>query len=396
MRSIAIIVGINNYPEPTGQGELFGTVADACDFAEWALDTTGGNVAPDDLYFWTYPWANPEPGKLRDYLNGVLPEQANGRPPMWDHQINGRAVPEETRPPTAGEIIYTIERAGRDAFKQTIPGAGGERLRALVFLAGHGLRAVPATSLQEETCFVAADFRPEAGNQAPGLVPCESLKLSLLNRRFDEAIMFLDCCRVRTSKLRMKAVSLADQDGEKDGSWSLAFAAQNEKPAFETLTAPIRGAFSATLMTGLRSVREGDQHILSAGRLRTYVRENISRHTDTGQMPNVTFMPDDDIGPIIVTGAVAGAPATPAPLPAAPPFLSPGPVVNLAALPPGTQVVLKDGDGVPVTGVDLLEAGPDPVQLPELTARLYSLEVVGDSNRFQVFRHPTTETVVVR
>lgn len=384
MRSIAIVVGINEYPEFTYQPELHGTVADACDFAEWALDGAGGGVAPEDLYFWTHPWPQPGPGALRDYLDGDLP--------TWQHEVLGRAAQDQARPPVAREIIYTIERAGREGFEAAIGGPPAP-MRALVFLAGHGLRAVPFGGLAEETCFVAADFRPDGSSLAPGLVPSESLRRSLLNHRFDEVVMFLDCCRVQTSKLRMQAVSLADQDGEKVLPWSLALAAQVDKPAYETTADPVRGAFSATLMTGLRSCREGPAHELTAAGMRDYVRQNISTHTDTGQMPHVTFQPDD-VGPVIVAGAVADGVPAPAAAPIAP-TLIPGPMAVLADLPPGTELVLKDGDG-PVDGAGPIIAGPDPVQLPALPPGLYTLEVVGQPEHYQDFRHPGREQVIVR
>ncbi len=378
MRSFAIIVGINAYPSPTGQEPLAGAVADACDFAEWALDPAGGNVAPADLFFWTYPWAEPTPGRLRDYLNG--------NPPTWDHEIFDRAPPDQTRPPVAREIVYTIERAGRESLPN--PGQAADPRRAYVFLAGHGLRAIPYGALTEETCFLAADFRPMSSNLAAGLVACESLRWSLLNRRFDDAIFFLDCCRLKTSKLTMKAVPLADQAGDKVLPFAMAFAAQDNEPAFETTTEPIRGAFSATLMAGLRSCREGDEPALTTARLREYVITNISTHTTTGQRPNVFFRPDDDHGPVIVKGGIAPAPAAAA-------QLQPGPLAILDALLAGTQVVLKDGQGNPVAGFPLLEAGHGPIALPPLPDGLYSLEVVDDRSRFEMFRHPGKEVVRV-
>ncbi|MGL3111670.1 hypothetical protein [Bradyrhizobium sp. BR 1432] len=43
MNACALVVGINNYQKP-GIPTLFGAVADAADFADWALDPAGGNV----------------------------------------------------------------------------------------------------------------------------------------------------------------------------------------------------------------------------------------------------------------------------------------------------------------------------------------------------------------
>ena len=53
MQSWAIIVGINEYPPTAGLRVLHGAVADAVDFADWALDPRGGAVDPAHLFLWT-------------------------------------------------------------------------------------------------------------------------------------------------------------------------------------------------------------------------------------------------------------------------------------------------------------------------------------------------------
>lgn len=398
-RTFAIVVGINRYPKFTGQNPLKGAVRDACDFAEWALDDAGGKVAPGDLYFWTHPWAQPEEGanpiadelpdlgdlpNLSDYLSGEIPQ--------WFHEFDDLASPDRTRPPAAREIIYTIQMAGRAAFRSRTFEAGPQS-RVLVFLAGHGVRATPSGSLNGETCFVAADFRPTGNDLAAGLVPCESLRTALLNDRFNEAHLFLDCCRVTTSKLDMKAVQLADNSKDSYAlPWTLAFAAGVMQPAYETDADPKRGAFTITLMDGLRTCREGPVHELTAERLRGFVLDNIATHTGRGQKPHVTFQPDP-VGPVVVAGAVAAPPAPPAPPQPEP--LVPGPVADLSALAPGTPMVLKDGSGQVVQVDDPIVAGAAPIQLPPLKVGLYVLEVAADAKRYALFRQPGTETIHV-
>ena len=46
IKSWALVVGINHYPERAGQTPLQGAVADAVDFADWALSDNGGAVSP--------------------------------------------------------------------------------------------------------------------------------------------------------------------------------------------------------------------------------------------------------------------------------------------------------------------------------------------------------------
>lgn len=378
MKTWAIVVGVNQYPALAGQQVLHGAVADACDFADWALDPAGGAVASENLRFWTFPAPAAPTARLSDYLGSTA--QA------WDNLQTDWAAPDVTRAPYAGEIVSTIERIGRQAKEDALENGDDETRRVYVFLAGHGLRARVFGQLAEETCFLAQDFRPNTSNLVPGLIACESLRRSLLNNRFDEAILFLDCCRLQTSRLSLTAQPVCDFNSEPMQPFGLAFAAQDGLPAYETTTAPVRGAFSKTLLEGLRNCREGPASELHTERLRRYVIDNIGANTAMVQVPNFTFKPDPS-GPLLVAGPplVAGGGVP----------LSVGPLVNLAALPVGTQVVLKGGDNLPVPGVAPLVAGPVLVPLPELADGLYSLEVVGDPARYAMFRQPRQEPIDV-
>jgi Caspase domain len=374
MKSWAIIVGINNYPPLAEQIELHGAVADACDFADWALDPAGGEVPAERLYFWTYPWPVAPNGLLQAYLAG--PQTP------WDSVMQDWAVPDQTRPPTATEIATTIERVGRDARNQAREDGDAEIRRVYVFLAGHGVRA-KNIERNEETCFLAGDYRPISGNMARGLVPCESLRKALLNNRFDEAILFTDCCRSQTARLTLIAQPVSDYAGDPIADWGIAFAAQDGQPAYETQTAPVRGAFSSALMEGLRTHRTGPANELHAEPLRDYVLANIGTFTTSGQVPNLTFRPDP-VGPLIVSGQVAGA----APVPD-------GPLLDVSALPAGTGLVLNGGDDKPIAGVGPFLVAGLTLQLPPLPASLYLIQVTDGSGRFKMFRQPATETVCV-
>lgn len=393
MRTYALVVGINRYPRFAEPPPLNGAVADACDFADWALDPDGGGVARKDLLFWAHPWPEAaQPGghdHIRPFLRGYLEDVSPDGPPVWDNILLGPAPADQGRPPVASEIVTTIEAVGRKHYVAKEFGGEAEASRVLVFLAGHGVRGTPVGALTEETCFVAHDFRSSGSDMATGLVACESLKRSLLSKRFDEALFFLDCCRVQTSKLDVQVSPLADPAGEGPSPWTLALAAQDYMPAYETTGAPIRGAFSSALMDGLRTCREVPGAHLSSGRLRTFVRDSIKNYTESGQNPRIEFRPDDDVGPIIVAGGGVAA-AAPAPVP-----LFPSPTVALDGLSPGTMLTLKNGP-LPVPGVGLIEAGPAPVALPQLAEGLYSLEVVGDSSTYTLFRIPGKDRIDVR
>lgn len=374
----AIVVGINQYPARAQQNPLNGAVADACDFAEWALDPTGGNVAPERLFFWTYPWPAPSPDRLGNYLAGPLPN--------WYHEQLGAAQPDPTRAPMAFEITTTIEDAGRAAYASDYGDNAAER-RVYVFLAGHGIRA-RTSERNEETCFLAGDFAPPKGNLTPGLIPCDSFRKALLHKRFSEAILFTDCCRSTTARSSLTARQVSDFDGEPILPWSIAFAAQDGEPAYETAAAPIRGAFSSALMRGLRTHRPGPLGDLHADPLRDYVQASIQDFTNSGQMPNLLYRPDPR-GPLIVPGRPAGGGVV-----VNTPNLD-GPSLDVSALALGTRLVLKGGDLQPVKGIGpFTVAGPSMV-LPSLPIGLYAVEVNDGSGRYTMFAQPSQGAIRV-
>lgn len=376
MENWAIVVGINRYPESAQQNELHGAVNDACDFADWVLDPAGGDVPRERLFFWTYPWPEPPPGRLADYLAGPQPN--------WHRHFVGEAPPDPARPPTAFEITATIENAGRAAHGSAY-GKVSARRRVFVFLAGHGIRA--RTDRNEETCFLAGDFAPPRGSLTPGLIPCDSFRRALLHRRFDEAILFTDCCRSATSRSSLFAQQVSDFDGEPVLPWSMAFAAQDGEPAYETATAPIRGAFSSALMRGLRTHRPGPLGDLHAVPLRDYVQASIPEFTDTGQIPNVLYRPDPR-GPLIVPGQAAGGVVVNG-------QDLDGPNLDVSALASGTVLVLKGGDLQPVPGMGPFTVTGPSMVLPPLPGGLYAVEINDGSGRYAMFAQPSKGAVRV-
>lgn len=376
MESWAIIVGINRYPDHTGQPELKGAVADACDFADWALDPAGGNVAPQRLFFWTHPWPADAEGRLSAYLASPLPQ--------WDHDEDDWAPPETERAPRAQQIVLTAERTGRKAYEDAYENGDQARRRIYVFLAGHGLRAAEVGDSNIQTCFVARNFRPRSSHTADGLIGCESFRKSLLNNRFDEVVMFLDCCRVDGTLLARSAIPICDRRNYRgDGIWSTGYASRDNTLAFETEHPPVRGVFSKTLLEGLRGHRDGSTNSLNAEQLNRYVLDNICFHTHRQQFPQFFYMPTDN--PLVLVNGVATV---------APKF-APGPAVHLDRLPPGTRVFLRDGRSAFVPGIGPLVAGNGPIQLPPLPDGLYSLEVVDNTDLHATFRQPRDKVVYV-
>ncbi|TIU88542.1 MAG: hypothetical protein E5W03_06030 [Mesorhizobium sp.] len=254
--------------------------------------------------------------------------------------------------------------------------------RVYVFLAGHGIRA-KTVDRSEETCFIAGDFRPIKSNLAAGLVPCDSFRRALLNDRFHEAILFTDCCRTQTARSALMAQPVSDYSGQPIAPHSIAYAAQDDMLAHETAQPPFRGAFSSALMRGLRTHRTGASSDLYAATLKQYVLDNIKDFTDTGQKPNMWFHPDGD-GPLIVRGA----PAVGGPIPTVR-------LIDVSALPNGTQLILNGGGNTPLPGIPpFVVAGPT-IETPPLAPGLYSIDVNDGSGRYTMFKHPSAEPVDV-
>lgn len=372
MANWAIIVGINVYPDASGQPALQGAVSDACDFAEWALDPAGGNVPTANLYFWVHPWP--------DQVGALLAAHLADAPPEWDHDDLDRAPVDRNRPPKAQEIVRTAERKGRELNEAAFGQPNPESQRILVFLAGHGLRAKERGDGELQTCFVARDFRPQDSQTAYGLIPCTSFRRSLRHKRFDEVVMFLDCCRNDyIGSSTMEALPICDSRDERQGKgWGQGNAAADNERAYETVNPPIRGAFSQTLMEGLRNSRDASG-VLSIAGLKTYVEDNIGKATVTGQSPQFRCEPES---PSMIIVAGGGPPRA-------------GPTVRFKGLAPGTRILLRDGNNRLVPGIGPLAAGPGPVVLPPLADGLYSLAADDGSGRERLFRYPKESDVEV-
>lgn len=378
MRSWAIVVGIDTYPGLSGQNPLQGAVADACDFAEWALDPQGGGVAHDDLYFWTRPWPQGQAGELGTYLANPLPQWFNR-----DAEPDMTAAPDQTRGPRAEEIVLTAQVIG-DRLRDAAYEPGAEPGRVFVFLAGHGLRTSVDGDNKIQTCFIAEDFRPAAGNKAAGLVPCDSFRRSLRNRRFEEVLLFLDCCRSDPQSLPIRAMPICDLTDDREATgWSIGHAAEDSGKAYETAGPQPRGAFTKTLTDGLRGWRDPSTQSLNVEQLDFFVRGNIASVTDSGQSPYFDFLPRN--APLLV---VTGVPTLAL-------AVKLGPLVRLDRLVGGESLELLFNGSQPVWQGGPYAAGSPPVQLPPLASGIYALRVVGDSNRERLFRQPTKAEIDV-
>jgi uncharacterized caspase-like protein len=343
----ALIVGINEYPDSTKLNPLKGAVADAVEFAEWALDPAGGAVDPAHMLFWTHPAPVAPSRALADWLPTA---------PAWP---TGPTDP--TRAPRATEIKQA-------AFDLALKGgpAGVERL--YVFFAGHGVQTSPRSyDDQPQTCLVAADY--SHAFPTDGIVPSEDMRRALTRVGPVEVIMFLDCCRSALPVNETRPVFGGmefDPQGYNVCS-GVGSASAPGMPAFETPEdTPTRGAFSRLLMFGLRQLRE-DGH-LTADRLRDYLITGIVKLAKN-QKPVLDVYPTDH-PLIIVTGPKMGD--------------DPNLIIDATALPAGSDVVLR--------WPDLSTTAIPPAQIVTITAPIgtYSLET-SLSEVLEVMQHTGPE-----
>jgi Caspase domain len=351
MTSCALVVGINEYPTETGMNNLFGAVADAADFADWALHPNGGNVAPNHLYFWTFPAPAAPSVLLANYLANPTP---------WRRP----QTPASNRGPTFDDIADTALHLAETLGRTNVA------TRMYVFFAGHGVQTKSLDSQRDgQTCFVAHDFG--ASPRTEGVIPCDDLRRGMLANGFAEVVMFLDCCRTPVH-FRRPAPSLNFPLSEiPDAPYAVGRASRRGRKAFEEppVGPASRGVFSRVLMEGLRRSR-GAGNQLTLNDLEHYVYSGVPRILrDKEQQPHF------DIDPRFPPYLLIAGPVLPHTIRI---------VVTFPTLPAGTKVQLVDSNGV-VVGAPLT-AGPDPVIIDEVGGGLYSLETP-DKSLVRPFKH---------
>ncbi len=335
MTAWALIVGINQYPAATRLSPLFGAVADAADFADWALDPTGGGVARENMYFWTYP-AVILPG---DHLEQFL-EEPNG----WPY-----AGPDFARAPEARDIMECVQHIASSAVKN-----GATRL--YIFFAGHGAQTPPKDYGEDpQNCFILGDF--SAAMPAYGTVGCDDIKRFLVRHGPLELILFFDCCRVslpvRTQRPHLSFVGLPSSGAHE--RLGIGHAAQEKMLAYEVpMTAPTRGAFSQLLIGGLRKHRVDGE--LSFRQLGKFVASGLAELVAPEvQVPDFIEKPR----PPTIVLVSDNAPSGEAPL-----------LLNFRILPTGTEFRIHDHEGNEVAHATAAVGGNEFI----LSIGLYSIE----------------------
>jgi hypothetical protein len=352
MQAWALIIGINKHPEDAMLPDLHGAVADAADFAEWALHPKGGKVAPERLFFWTHP--APTPAETGPLLEAWL-----RAPTPWPTPRNPRksAPPDFDRAPRSGDIVAVADAMGAAATQAAEP------QRAYVLMAGHGVQVRDGPRAQ--TCFLAGDYADGAG-----VVPCDELSVSLQSNGFGEVLLFLDCCRSNLGR-REPTPRLFKLGAGEETAHAVGHAAKRSRPSFEfPEQRPVRGVFTYAVTEALRA-RRGEDGALTVKLLGDHVYGRAPALVGPGrdQEPQFTAYPDNP--PIVITMD-------------SPILQLRNIVIDFGATPAGARLHLIDHKARPICPP--LTPGAQPASVPAATGFVYALED-DDRRVIRTFRH---------
>ncbi|MEP7305621.1 MAG: caspase family protein [Acidobacteriota bacterium] len=248
-----LVVGINEYAEPPGA--LEGAKQDARDFLDWLKSSSGANV----------PEKNVDPFvRLSDA---------------------------KRTEPTYSTLLTLLV-----AIRKRAPGGSKKRVgrRLYIFLAGHGIS--PPTDL-DETGLVTV----EAEDQ---LMPCLPGKQSadgfVLTGRFDEVLLFMDCCRVTDLLQKQNVIPIVEKPDPNAAAKVKRFyvyAAAFGKPAREVRDNGVtRGIFSRVLIDALRGAASPDPDgRLTTTQLRAYLEREMKNVVINGEEQVPKFPSTDEI-----------------------------------------------------------------------------------------------------
>lgn len=247
-----LVVGINEYGEPPGA--LGGAKRDAQDFIAWLKSADGGNLPPQNVD----PFVS-----LSD---------AGGKEPTYSSLL----------------VLLVKIRKLAVLPKRRI----GRRL--YIFLAGHGIS--PPADL-DETGLVTIEAQDQLMPNVPGKQSADEF---VLGGRFDEVLLFMDCCRVTDLLLKKSTNPFVEKsDAKAAGSIKrfYAFAAAFGKPARETEEDKVtRGIFSRVLIEGLKGGATSDPNgRLTTTQLRAYLERRMKAIIIDGEEQVPKFPSTDEI-----------------------------------------------------------------------------------------------------
>jgi Caspase domain len=230
----AIVVGIDDYP---GYRSLKGAVKDAKDFATWLCDDRNGGGVPTNNCQTVYSVSTP-----------------------------------------LSPLQQQVDEAF-DAVLSSIP-KGKLAHRLYVYFSGHGMAE---SNLISDLCL--ANWAQKFPNRA--LDAQQYLDTVMKLGKFEEIVMFLDCCRVRLVSARGHIPDfLAPSPGPQasEARYFLANATEFLNSSYEAATSTsadsenplVRGYFTRVLMSALRGAAALKTGGVPASKLKNYLEENVS------------------------------------------------------------------------------------------------------------------------
>lgn len=255
-----LVVGINDYKHAV-YPPLEGAKRDAEDFIRWLKSPTGGNLPDQNVDPFTKLWDDHAEEPVLSYLWGLL--------------LKLRGLGTASKKKRVGRRLY-------------------------IFLAGHGISPMEL----DETGLVTVDA---ADGYTPHLAGKEHADNLCLSGRFEEVLLFMDCCRV-TDLLLTKIGNPFSEKPDPAVAGKVkrfyAFATAFGKIARETdHKGVVRGIFSRMLLDGLNGgVRPDAEGRLTTTGLRAYLEAELGKVKIDGEEQVPKFPLSDEI--VLVEGLV--------------------------------------------------------------------------------------------
>jgi len=244
----AVVIGINSYP---GLGNLKGAHLDADAFRRWLMAPDGGGLPEDHITLILAP--SPQP------LN------------PWE------AKPDENA------IVSALEQ---ERARGVASGRSGRRL--YVYMAGHGF----APDLRSACLLTANATDKSTTHHIPGP---SFLDWFVESRRFDEVLLFMDCCREIRQWGPIQPRPWDPEPAETRGTYCYGFATDWALAARELPWGQegIRGLFTVGLISGLSGGAEvTGQGEITAGALEDYIQQFVDAHADPTVPQRPRFLSD--------------------------------------------------------------------------------------------------------
>lgn len=248
----AVVVGINDYKNPP-YGPLEGAKQDAKDFVDWLKSPTGGNLPPQNVDPFT-----------------ILSNDAGTEPTLSHLWV----------------MLGKIRKVASGTGKKRI----GRRL--YIFLAGHGVTPPEL----DESGLVTVEAEESLTTYLAGK---ENADKFCIASRFDEVLLFMDCCRVSDILIEYIRSPFSEKPNTAGANFRrfYAYATSFGKVSRENnIDGIVRGIFSRALLEGLNGGASPDPSgRLTTTQLRTFLETKLKNIKIDGEEQVPKFPASDEI-----------------------------------------------------------------------------------------------------